>query len=125
LKKSKAKKSVRRKKSDWALSLVHDVWPQERDFFERPERYRYVRKLLPETSECVFCAALKAGVGFESLVLAKDEHCMVLMNKYPYNTGHLLITPLKHVGELWNLDDKTNAALALWLKKCTAILKKL
>jgi len=66
LKKSKAKKSVRRKKSDWALSLVHDVWPQERDFFERPERYRYVRKLLPETSECVFCAALKAGVGFES-----------------------------------------------------------
>jgi ATP adenylyltransferase len=47
----------------------------------------------------------------------------VVMNKYPYNTGHLLIIPLKHVGNLWELEDSTNAALADWLKRSTAILK--
>lgn len=107
---------------DWALNLVHDVWPQERDFFERPERYRYVRKLIPSTG-CVFCEAARATPGPDSLVLAADEHCMVLMNKYPYNTGHLLVLPKQHQGDLWDLDDSVNARLAWWLKRSVAILK--
>ena len=121
----KKKSSPKRSKTaaSWATRLVKDVWPQERDFFERPERFRYVRKLLPQDAECVFCLAAKADIEFESLVLAKDEHCVVVMNKYPYNTGHLLITPCKHVGNLWDLDDVVNAAVAGWLKKSTKILK--
>lgn len=122
MKKSKPKlKSVSKK--DWALRLVKDVWPQERDFFERPDRFRYVRKLLPPT-ECVFCTAEKAAVGFESLVLSKDKHCIVLMNKYPYNTGHLLVSPRQHVGNLWELDDEINAAVAKCLKKSVGLLKE-
>lgn len=113
----------KKRSTDWAVQLVKNVWPQERDFFERPDRFRYVRKLLPESSACVFCAAAKAPVSFESLVLAKDEHCIVLMNKYPYNTGHLLVTPRQHVGNLWELDDTVNAAVAKWLKTSTQILK--
>jgi ATP adenylyltransferase len=121
----KAKPAARKKPSAsaWAAAIVKDVWPMERDFFERPERFRYVRKLLPESKDCVFCIAAKAKPSFESLVLAKDDKCAVLMNKYPYNTGHLLIIPLNHVGNLWELEDATNAALADWLKRSTAILK--
>lgn len=88
---------------------------------ERPERYRYVRKLLPDTG-CVFCAADKAGVGPDALVLAMDADVMVLMNKYPYNTGHLLILPRKHVGDIWKLDDKTNSAVARWVKLSAKVL---
>lgn len=123
--KKSAKKSKSAKgKSSWALKLVQDVWPQERDFFERPERFRYVRKLLPVSDECVFCVAAKARENSESLVLAKDKHCVVMMNKYPYNTGHLLITPRAHVGNLWDVDDEATAAIAHWLKKSTQILKE-
>lgn len=122
--KLKAKPQAKFTPKDWALKIVKDVWPSERDFFERPERFRYVRKLLPDTKECVFCEAAKAKPSFEALVLAKDENCVVVMNKYPYNTGHLLIIPRKHIGNLWELDDSTNAALAGWMKKSTAILRE-
>jgi ATP adenylyltransferase len=123
LKKPKRKSKARRP-PDWAVKLVKDVWPQERDFMERPERYRYVRKLLPTTG-CVFCAAEQAPAGFDSLVLAKDEHGMVVMNKYPYNTGHLLIMPRRHIGDIWDLPDEINASLAWWLKKSAAILNQI
>jgi ATP adenylyltransferase len=88
---------------------------------ERPDRFRYVRKLLPQ-SECVFCEAERAGVGLESLVLAQDEECMVVMNKYPYNTGHLLVLPRRHIGQIWELSDVTNARLAWWVKRSMSIL---
>lgn len=110
-----------KKRKAWAKEIVKAVWPQERDFFERPERYRYVRKLLP-ASGCVFCDANKAGVGAGSLVLAQDKNVMIIMNKYPYNTGHLLILPRKHVGDIWKLDEETNAALARWIQKSSKIL---
>lgn len=106
---------------DWSREIVKAVWPQERDFFERPERYRYVRKLLP-SSGCVFCHAAKAGVGAGSLVLAQDRDVMVIMNKYPYNTGHLLILPRKHIGEVWKLSDRVNESLAKWIKRSSKIL---
>lgn len=99
-------------------------WPQERQFMERPGRYRYVKKLLPKKG-CVFCQASKSKVGRASasaLVLVKDEHAMVLMNKYPYNPGHLLVLPRRHVGDLWELDDKTNQRLAFWLRESSWIL---
>ncbi|HMN67224.1 MAG TPA: HIT domain-containing protein [Bdellovibrionales bacterium] len=105
-------------KAGWSLALVNAIWPQERDFMERPDRYRYVRKLL-SPSGCVFCAAAK---GREPLLLAKDELAMVVMNKYPYNTGHLLVLPVAHVGDLWKLDGKINARMAYWLKESARIL---
>lgn len=110
-----------KKQKHWASEIVKAVWPQERDFFERPERYRYVRKLLP-VEGCVFCHADKAGIGAGSLVLAIDRNVMVIMNKYPYNTGHLLILPRKHIGDVWKLNKETNAALAHWIQKCSKIL---
>ena len=115
-------KKAKSKKKDWALKLIKDVWPNERNFFERPERFRYVRKLIADTN-CVFCTAEGADPSFDSLVLTKDKHCVVMMNKYPYNTGHLLITPRIHEGELWNLPDQVNASVGVWVKRCVGILK--
>jgi ATP adenylyltransferase len=123
LKKRKTKSRASGGKKDWASRLVKNVWPTERDFFERPDRYRYVRKLLPETNACVFCESYKAGLGFESLMLAKDDETMVLMNKFPYNSGHLLILPRAHQGILWEIPSKVAARLTHWLQVSTRILK--
>lgn len=123
VKKKTAKAASKSKPADnWALKLVQDVWPQERDFFERPERYRYVRKLVP-VSACVFCEAMEKGPSPESLVLVNDGHTMVIMNKYPYNTGHLLVVPLEHQGNIWDLDDAVIARMSWWLKRAASILK--
>ncbi len=112
----------RSKNKDWAGKLVNSVWPQERDFFERPDRYRYVRKLLPETG-CVFCECEKSDPGPDSLILAIDKSVMVVMNKYPYNSGHLLVLPREHIGNIWDLSEEVNARLAYWVKKSATLLK--
>lgn len=118
--KSKAKNSGSRAAGSFSHALKN-VWPSERDFMERPERYKYVRKLLPANG-CVFCEAAKSGVGADSLVLCQDMNVLVVMNKYPYNTGHLLILPRAHVGQIWDLDEKVNASISSWIKRAAKIL---
>lgn len=104
-----------------AASLTREVWPQERDFFERPDRYKYVRKLIkPDT--CVFCDGAKADISTESLVLWRKDGAMAMLNKYPYNSGHLLILPEAHIGEIWRVDDKMTAKLAQIFKESARIL---
>jgi ATP adenylyltransferase len=106
-KKKKPAKSSKRSpagKSGASIRLT-DVWPQERDYMTRPDRYKYVRKLLPAQG-CVFCQALDKGVGLESLVLSKGRDAMVMLNKYPYNSGHLLILPTRHCSHLLELTDE-------------------
>jgi ATP adenylyltransferase len=123
LSQKKKRKGKGPRKTDWTAKLIKAVWPQERDFLERPERYRYVRKLLPE-SNCVFCECEKAAVGPDSLVLVRDDLTMVVMNKFPYNTGHLLVMPREHIGQIWDLSEQVNARLAHWLRVSAKIVKQ-
>ena len=102
---------------------IDDVWPQERDFMERPDRLRYVRKLAPE-SGCVFCKASDGGVGFESLSLFADDDIMILLNKFPYNTAHAMILPRKHVGDLLELDQKVFEKVNDGIRKTVKALKE-
>jgi len=105
----KARKPARLKsrnpnsKSSLAIRLT-DVWPQERDFMSRPDRYKYVRKLV-RSETCVFCAALEQGESVESLVLWRGTQAMIILNKYPYNSGHLMVLPTRHCGHLLELTD--------------------
>ncbi len=56
---------------------------------------------------CVFCHASKTNDDDEELgILYKDEHCFVIMNKYPYAPGHFMIIPHNHVENLEDLDPK-------------------
>jgi ATP adenylyltransferase len=113
LKKAKPKPQRKKPRSLTAAdeSESHlEVWPQERDYMTRPERYKYLRKLI-KTDGCVFCKSAKAGVNFESLCLYQNAEAMVVLNKYPYNTGHLLILPLRHCGDLAKLTESEYRSL--------------
>jgi ATP adenylyltransferase len=52
-----------------------------------------------EVHDCVFCAAL-AEAGATSLVVFRGRTCFVILNLYPYNNGHLMIVPNRHVATL-------------------------
>jgi ATP adenylyltransferase len=52
---------------------------------------------------CVFCAEAGGELGEESLLVARGEHAFVLLNKFPYSSGHLMVATLRHVGELGEL----------------------
>lgn len=102
---------------------LEDLWPQERDFITRPDRLRYVRKLI-HFKECVFCAAAKKPASFDSLVLHKTRNAMVIMNKYPYNTAHLMVIPRMHKGDLLSLSEGVHLEVTSLIRKVVRILKK-
>lgn len=76
----------------------------ERDVLFRPDRLKYVRKLI-QNEGCVFCKAAKNEISFDTLCVKKTKHSMIVINKFPYNSGHLLVLPLKHVADFHELSS--------------------
>jgi ATP adenylyltransferase len=68
-----------------------------------PWRLEYIKSADDETG-CVFCAAVD-GDDAEKLVVHRDERSIVLLNKFPYSSGHFMAAPVRHVGEYGDLDD--------------------
>ena len=50
------------------------------------------------SSECIFCSTSEAGR--DELILVRGRLCYVILNKYPYNNGHVMVTPNRHVANL-------------------------
>lgn len=96
-----AKKKTAARKSAKAKSKKVD-WPEKRNIFFRPNRLKYVRKLVKEDG-CVFCRSATGKISFETLTVFKSSHSQIVLNKYPYNNGHLLVLPLSHIGSLFVL----------------------
>lgn len=112
---AKPQRSPKNQIHDSIIQIGKDIWPMERDVLFRPDRLKYVRKLI-KTDGCVFCAASRSKVSFESLVLFKTKFSMVVMNKYPYNPGHILVLPQRHCGDLLNLSDEEYSDLSRLLR---------
>ena len=71
-----------------------------------PWRLEYIARA-DEDGDCVFCAEAAGRLpDDESLVVRRGERCLVLLNKFPYSSGHLMAAPLRHVGEFGELDDE-------------------
>ena len=69
---------------------------------------------------CVFCRILASDDPHEATyVVRRDEHCVVILNAYPYTSGHLMVMPVRHVAELEELDEAE--ALGLWRDLADAI----
>ena len=68
-----------------------------------PWRLEYVANA-DEQDGCVFCRA--AAAGDEGLVVARGEAAFVLLNRFPYASGHLMVAPYRHEGELGDLTDE-------------------
>lgn len=73
---------------------------------------------------CIFCPGKDRSKDRERLILWVGLHSMVLMNRYPYNNGHLLVAPLKHVNELEQLNQRETVDLLGRVRKSVAILKE-
>jgi ATP adenylyltransferase len=52
------------------------------------------------------------GVGLDSGVVWRDEHSFIILNAFPYGSGHLLALPMRHVGDIGALGDEEYVALA-------------
>ena len=77
-----------------------------------PWRSSYiVTAALHEDAECIFCAKLADDNDQANYVVRREELCFALLNLYPYNNGHLLVAPNRHVGEVEELTEGEMLAL--------------
>jgi ATP adenylyltransferase len=75
-----------------------------------PWRLTYVQQAGAQEG-CVFCLEASSSLGDESLVVHRGDLALVLLNKFPYSSGHLMVAPLRHVGALADLRDAEAAAI--------------
>ncbi|HMC09482.1 MAG TPA: HIT domain-containing protein [Actinomycetota bacterium] len=67
----------------------------------RPWRMAYVSG--PKTEACFLCEAVVSEDDASNLVVARGSYGLVILNRYPYNSGHVMIAPLRHVADLADL----------------------
>ena len=68
-----------------------------------PWRLEYIKGPKPE--ECIFCAGPGAGDDAAKYVVRRGEHCFAMLNAFPYNNGHLMVSPYRHVPSIEELDE--------------------
>ena len=71
----------------------------------------FIAPQTPPPQECIFCTQPAAHRDAEYHILYRGERCFIMLNRYPYNNGHLMIAPYQHVGTIEKLDAATLAEL--------------
>ncbi|MGC8852933.1 MAG: HIT family protein [Hydrogenobacter sp.] len=89
-----------------------------------PWRTNYVENI-DRISNCFLCDAVNQPKEKwrEYLVLYVGKRAFVIFNKYPYNAGHLMISPIAHIGDFTALDDETLLEINKLTKACIKALQ--
>lgn len=93
------------------------------DYLWTPWRYRYIASVKPGDS-CVFCDAVAANDDRQTLILLRAEKNFVILNRYPYTSGHLMIVPYAHVGDLASAEPDALAEMMQLAQKTQVALLK-
>ncbi len=70
-----------------------------------PWRMEYILNEVDKHDGCIFCELPAEKDDPKNLILYRTAYCFVILNKYPYNNGHLMVVPYKHTGNLLDLSD--------------------
>jgi ATP adenylyltransferase len=87
-----------------------------------PWRLTYITNAKEEG--CIFCNRKHDGDDRERLVLHRGKHTIVMLNKYPYNNGHLMVAPKRHVGSMEDLKTEEMSDLMAAIQRSCVLLKK-
>ena len=75
-------------------------------------------------SECIFCQALQAKIDSEVFILHRAKHNFLILNRYPYTPGHLMIAPYQHLDSIEKAEKPITDEMADLLKKSLSVLRK-
>jgi len=77
-----------------------------------------------EGEGCVFCNALTQEDSPENLIIFRGQRVIVILNRFPYTSGHLMVVPVVHQPSLEDLDAVTRAEMMELTSQCIQILRK-
>jgi ATP adenylyltransferase len=90
-----------------------------------PWRQEYIDNARDEDEGgCLFCEKPKEGDDEKALILARSEKSFAMLNKYPYNSGHLMVAPYRHVGEVEELEDEEALDMQRLLQRSIKAVKE-
>jgi len=92
------------------------------EFLTAPWREAYVRKLCRRSRSCVLCAALRKKDDEQAYILRRGFHNFVILNKFPYTPGHLMIAPFRHLARFEKAAKPAAEELADMLRQCLVVL---
>ncbi len=109
-----------------ARNLRYDRWVHPMKRLWAPWRMEYIcsaRKSSGRRS-CLFCRLVRSKDDEQNLLLLRSRLGLVLMNRFPYNNGHLMVAPNRHVAELERLTDREAHELFQLLQRSLVVLKR-
>ena len=87
-----------------------------------PWRIEYITK--DKSKECIFCSLPKLDDDKKNFILFRGKHCFVIMNIYPYNSGHLMVSPYRHLACITKLDTEESLEMTEITKNSIQILRE-
>jgi ATP adenylyltransferase len=87
-----------------------------------PWRIEYI--LGEKEGECIFCEKPKQEKDKDNYILFRGKRCLVMLNAYPYNNGHLMIAPYRHIDSVEDLEDDEARDMMEILSRMITLLKK-
>ena len=89
-----------------------------------PWRVKYITKIIKKPKGCVFCNIRNSKQDKKNYVVAREKHAYSVLNIYPYNNGHTLIVPNRHVFDFSELDKKEREDLWDLLESTKVLVDK-
>ena len=83
----------------------------------------YVQAASDDQGGCIFCDKPALGDDEKALIVARGELAFVMLNAYPYNPGHLMVAPYRHIGEFVDLTGEELADASSLLQRSIRALK--
>ncbi len=92
------------------------------DFLWSPWRYRYVSSL--PSSECLFCRVAAEQDDKSNFVLLRAERNLVMLNRFPYTSGHLMIAPYQHVATIEDTEEAVLGEMMTLARRAESALRR-
>lgn len=87
-----------------------------------PWRLEYIKG--PKPDECIFCSKPAAGDDEDGYIVHRGSECFVMLNAFPYNNGHVMISPYRHVPSIEELEEPALLELMTLSKRTLAALRE-
>jgi ATP adenylyltransferase len=93
------------------------------DYLFSPWRYAFVSQAHKATG-CLFCELPQAGDDEKTLIVHRDKHCYVVLNAYPYTSGHVMVVPFQHTDQLRLLSLPAAQEMMELMRRLEGILRE-
>jgi ATP adenylyltransferase len=93
------------------------------DYLWTPWRYRYIADASKD-DRCIFCDALGADDDRKTLIVFRGAKNFIILNRYPYTSGHVMVVPYEHVGDLGTVDPATLSEMMSLAQRAQVALGK-